>query len=594
MLIYSEKFDSYAVSGSNRRFGGDAIEAFGQYRINIVPYSEIVCTVQPDHVSMAANAISHIALLRSKNLTIGMLLHRETLTNTVLVFNFHSYLNNDWANLHNFRVTITITDNLQKAAVSYLTGGTGYPAISPDTVYYDLTQPVWVWVQCDMTLVNPGGANGICRVWFNNDLMVTKSSIFTGASDAWPAQPLYAFNNVVRFSCNQTHRIYGIVALNEGMTYMDSALGDVNVLNIAPVSSSYDQFTPHHDGVDLDKENVAVLQDNQILEFASVHEHEHVRGTDHMTRDVHQHDHQPFHNLSHIIAVSHNVTHRKAWSAGKLRIEPVIHTSGRDLRMLRGSGKFVQNHPRTLQANHTIPYAGAFWNEEILGLTSFGYTYYDAALPELVPDGFDLLDEFDVENVLEEMGMLDFADSRMSLDPEVMQMVSDDGFGLVEDVDFWEDAEEGDYSENWSWPHAGKAGYKGPDDKLLVVISGTYQWSTTQFSVPGTPNSDSDGWANSEKMIAHGIAHFPALQQCVVLGERYYLPATGELSAALNISAVNAAVVGASTKYFWSSREGAWSWSYILVLYTNGTFGATSHTKTNTTNVIAFRKPDEA
>jgi hypothetical protein len=72
--------------------------------------------------------------------------------------------------------------------------------------------------------------------------------------------------------------------------------------------------------------------------------------------------------------------------------------------MIRSAGQFSNNNARVMQVQHTIPYAGAFWNEEILRLTSFGYAYFDAARPERVLDDMGLEVEYDVENLDDPIG----------------------------------------------------------------------------------------------------------------------------------------------------------------------------------------------
>ena len=608
-LIYTESFFARGDSG---RFGGDGLLNTSQWRGDRVPYG--IASVWHGDILSLENYNSAIMLnetdrkrlyltggsgsfnaflARSRNLTHGVHFSSSGTTNRNISFDFRSYLNNSATNIRNFLVTLSLTHNLQRCAISFATGGSGYPAIPSETVYYDMTQPVWIWVQCDMANVYPGGNNGICRVWLNNDLMAVREGIYTGDADAWPAQSLYEFNNQVRFSCSQDYRIYGVVSLNEGLSYMDSALGDINLVPLAPKDGGESNWQAHFDGFNLEKENIEVMQDNKFLNYGLLHTLEHLRADEHGVREMLMHNH-PLGAASEVMAVSHIITHRKIGlgSEGtKLRVEPVIHTSGRDLETRRTGGRESFTHGSSFQANYTIPYAGAFWNKEILGLTSFGFRYFDAHRLALIQDGIDFLGEYGVENIEECFELVD-----LGQDDDVAGGGTVKVHNIDEVIDLevfmnrtWALSPIGSFSPFWSFPHYGKKGYKGPGDLLVVDVPGTYQSGEAD---PTYPASLSDGYANTQHMISLGILNFPAAQACVDRG--LYLPAPEEYFALFNNTVMHGKFHNSGLdEHFWSSRYNSLTSASRISLNMNGTVGHVTLDVNQHYRVIGLRKPDE-
>lgn len=448
MLIYTEDFASpyeHYVWGATthdpcKRFGCDNIKIGETWYPNMVPYIEFAEGYSDDYVAIENKSdgigrilslrtslsyyrpkifYNHIYLSRSKNLTVGMLVEffeysRDA--DLVSQFCFESYLDDSRTHITNFIVNIIIKEGSksQKADISFETGGSGYPDISPVTVYYDFNQPLWIWVRCDMT----NGADGTCQVWFNNDLMVTKENIYTGDVDSWIAQPLYEDNNVVTFGFGAFEDgsrpetvvdLHAITVVNEELTYMDTALGDIAVTGLLPSSIPQSQWHAHLDGVDLEDDAVEVFENSLHTDYEDLHTKAHMRANVHLMRDTYQYNNL-FANGTEIFAVTQRLVHKMYdMDSGDavLRIEPVIHTSGRDVLLDRTKGQLSEGFFKTLFVNYTTPYAGAFWNLEILDLTSFGFTLFQADRHEFVDENLNLLGEYDIENIYDEVGLGD-------------------------------------------------------------------------------------------------------------------------------------------------------------------------------------------
>lgn len=426
MLIYAEDFAApYWRSHSytnHCRFGADANRARERWYPDLVPYAEMRISfvaggdyeppLQPGiagntglesgrKVSGGTYAEHLIHLPRSRSLTQGMLFYKSGLDATNLKLVFRSNLDNSETHIDNFEVSLSIHTNRQKATINFATGGSGYPDIPNETVYYDFTQPFWLWIQCDMPADMTLEGNGACRVWLNNDLVVTKEDILTGDIDAWASQPLYGYNNVVCIADAQHWEILSLAAVNEGLGYMDSALGDINVAGLLPESAEVSQWYSNHDGDNLETSPEDVMLDNLHTDYADLHTKPHIRADDHMVHNLFRHQ-NPFTHDAHIMAVSQRIVHRKYNIGGgspDLRIEPMIQTSGRPAEMDRNKGQSVSTTYKTLVVNYTVPYAGAYWSKELLDLTTFGFAYFNKARNAIVHDQVDLLGEYDVENI---------------------------------------------------------------------------------------------------------------------------------------------------------------------------------------------------
>lgn len=440
MLIYAEDLASpyYRYSSSYSRFGADAVQPRSRWCPDLVPYAEMFTTLSTGTSGAVLNepgiaggtelesgrraegyvSASHIIYLpRSRNLTQGFLLfERNGLAAAILKLEFRSYLNNSSTYIVNFVVNLSIDTNRQRATFTFATGGSGYPNISSETVYYDFTQPFWLWVQCDMPTAMSAEGNGTCRVWLNNDLVITKENILTGNIDAWVAQPLYEYNNAVYVGDARHWTVYSLAAVNEGLGYMDSALGDINIAGLLPELAETSQWFSHHDGMNLETAPEDVLKDNLHTDYANLHTNAHIRADDHLMQSMFRHQ-NPFHQDAHIIAVAHRIVHRKhdiGGSTVKLRIEPIVQTSGRPAEMDRSKGQSVSTNAKTLFVPYTKPYAGAYWSKELLDLTTFGFAYFDTARTAIVQEQVDLLGEYDVENLDDGLELVSGADVGIS------------------------------------------------------------------------------------------------------------------------------------------------------------------------------------
>jgi len=449
MLIYAEDFASprfAAYAGlTSRRFGGDSLQPNRKWYPDLVPYLECESPEEmADGTAIAGNTelesgrkVSNIPswynygrtwifLPRSRNLTIGVLL----LSCEDLNVKFLSYPDNSYSSVENFKVSLELSNYNQKANVSFLTGG-DHPAIPDQAIYYDFNQPLWVWIQCDMPAHMDSAPIGTCRVWLNNDLMVTREDIFTGNVALWAEQPLYAYNNGVCVnSYSSGQHTLAVAAVNEGLGYMDSALGDINVAGLLPEQAD-SQWYSCHDGYYIETGQGEVLQDALHVDYSDLHTKAHVRGDDHLVKAMFSHQH-PFFNDADIIAVCHRIVHRKGGIGSEdayLRIEPAIQTTGRPTEMDRNKGQESEGPFKTLFVPYTIPYAGAFWNREILESTKFGFVYFDAARAVQVSDPLDLRDEFDTEDVEVEVA---FADAVVDEDSSLFY--TSDDFGIEDSL----------------------------------------------------------------------------------------------------------------------------------------------------------------
>jgi hypothetical protein len=461
-LIYAEDFAGPYSDQYSARFGGDSSHPWRRWSPANVPYAEFGVAGGSYYVRENPGIVNNnvldsgrrieqgvynnmdgiIHLPRSRNLTIGFLVQfGGTRSPWTVPIEFRSYHDNSDSYIVNFTVTLSISsaDSRQKANVYFQTGGSGYPEISDEVVCYDFTQPIWLWVQCDMPSTMPTAENGTCRIWLNNDLVITKEDIITGRVDDWAAQPLYGYNNGVYFYWSDADDLYSVVAVNEKLGYLDSALGDINVSGLLPEVAEVSQWFSHKDGLNLETEPVDVMKDNLHTDEAQIHTKAHLRADDHLVQSIFGHE-TPFSEDAHIMAVSHRIVHRKhniGGSAVNLRVEPMIHISGRDPSIDRSAGQVSTTNIKTIVANYSIPYAGAYWSKELLELTKFGFAYFDAARPTQVDEQVDLLGEYDVENLDDgiEMGSLAQDDDYL-LGGTIRTHILDDGMDLdIEAID---------------------------------------------------------------------------------------------------------------------------------------------------------------
>lgn len=346
----------------------------------------------------------HTCFARSRNVVGGFLVRLRA--NSQLQFLFCSAMNSSTQSSNfaqNFRISITSSNDRQKHQITFQAGDGSYPQISSATVYYDLTAPTWIWVQCNM--INATATQGVARVWFGNDLMVSREGIVSGHINTWAGQPLYEFNNAIRVHKPGEYRnpvdVYGIIVVNEGMSYMDSALGDVGLASFSPSGVDPRQWEPHFGGHSSETAPSELLGDNKFLDASSYHSAKHMRASDDAMRDLCTYA-VPLPLGTEIVAAAHSVSHRKATISGdtsKIKVEPVIYTESREPLTNRSYGNLSESNIRALHIPYTVPYPGALWTDEILHATKFGYAYNDIKKHELVHAEANLLGEYDVENL---------------------------------------------------------------------------------------------------------------------------------------------------------------------------------------------------
>jgi len=153
----------------------------------------------------------------------------------------------------------------------------------------------------------------------------------------------------------------------------------------------------------------------------------------------------------------------------------------------------------------------------------------------------------------------------------------------------WSTASVGDYADNWSFPHAGQAGYKGPDDVLVAGEDlGSYALlSLSSATVPGS-DSTTSGWANTGAQVTYEGTYpgrVVAVMEVKQLGIQYYLPAPDELNGIRTY----AAEMGITDAKYLSSRSFS-NMSYSVHMGTGTIAGEVPNTAFL---VRAFRKPDE-
>lgn len=92
--------------------------------------------------------------------------------------------------------------------------------------------------------------------------------------------------------------------------------------------------------------------------------------------------------------------------------------------------------------------------------------------------------------------------------------------------------------------------------------SGAVLWAASGYGSYNTgAKSETDGKANTDKLVEIGVEHFPAAEWCVNHGEGWYMPAINEGQAWLAIrDELNPTITAnggtAITDYYWSSTEG--------------------------------------
>ena len=92
--------------------------------------------------------------------------------------------------------------------------------------------------------------------------------------------------------------------------------------------------------------------------------------------------------------------------------------------------------------------------------------------------------------------------------------------------------------------------------------SGAILWAESGYGSYNTgAKSETDGKANTDKLVEIGVEHFPAAEWCVNHGEGWYMPAINEGQAWLAVrDEINPTITAnggtAITDYYWSSTEG--------------------------------------
>ena len=92
--------------------------------------------------------------------------------------------------------------------------------------------------------------------------------------------------------------------------------------------------------------------------------------------------------------------------------------------------------------------------------------------------------------------------------------------------------------------------------------SGVILWAESGYGSYNTgAKSETDGKANTDKLVEIGVEHFPAAEWCVNHGEGWYMPAINEGQAWLAVrDEINPTITAnggtAITDYYWSSTEG--------------------------------------
>ncbi len=152
----------------------------------------------------------------------------------------------------------------------------------------------------------------------------------------------------------------------------------------------------------------------------------------------------------------------------------------------------------------------------------------------------------------------------------------------------WSDAEVGDFALLWSFPHAGQAGYKGPNDTLVAAADlGSYAQLTGNYTILNS-NSDADGWGNTELHIGYEATNpgrVIAAIEARARGGNYYLPAPNELEGIRSY----AVGMGLTTSEYLSS----YNISNMSKTVNMGTGIVTSRSASSAYLVRSFRKPDE-
>lgn len=88
----------------------------------------------------------------------------------------------------------------------------------------------------------------------------------------------------------------------------------------------------------------------------------------------------------------------------------------------------------------------------------------------------------------------------------------------------------------------------------LSSMNGHTKWSTNNTNSPA--DSDTDGKANTDALLAAGDTSYPAAESCRSLGDKWYLPARNELLLLLsngNIGALSSALD--NMQWYWASTE---------------------------------------
>ena len=465
-LIHLENFTGpYLETGDYIRFGGHASSANTTRYAHVQPYTvsfrgdyerydSVIDTTVKEFGCMQAPDWIKSFVESSRTLVCGIYL--ENFTGFEMRFS-HVFDGSSYEYL-NFKINVALNENKQRAEVSFEPGDEteyGYPDIPNQTMYYDFTQPMWIWVMCNMDDLYHGGyetgPRGICKIWANNTELISLEDIQTGDEVRWLQQWDMDSNNVIHFEPSGHPTVYKMVVLNEGYNYMNEPLGNVDLATLAPESGMYD-FAPRFEGSSLQEDNAALIAENIFLDLSKVYEYKHVRGTDGGAREVYYHEHPFVEHLHNIKAVSQTTVHQRQSPDPEyvvpIKLEPTYILAGQPAGIDREAGQISLNQQaRVIQRHHTIPYVynphGQFepWSEDFLRNSQFGVRYYSPVHFITLNDSVSMLEIFEINIYIKQtdlsLGVEDWAFASPYLYNILdLEMQEDLGVGLSIDYDW--------------------------------------------------------------------------------------------------------------------------------------------------------------